>query len=220
LRSGENPAQWRNSLDALLPPPTSIKRKKALEDPNNGHFGSMAYEDVPAFAQELSENSSLSARMVCFLILTAARTNSVRMARWDEIDLKKSQWVIPARNMKNKKPFTIPLSDEAVNLVNHLPRVSDFIFPSPADVNKPMSENAMLALVQRRMNRKDVTVHGFRTSFRTWVAEQTNYDGDLAEFALSHEVGSKVQQAYQRSSLIEKRAGMMEEWAKFVMREK
>ena len=218
LRSGENPAQWRNNLDALLPPPASIKRKKALEDPNNGHFGSMAYEEVPAFVQELSKNPSLSARMVYFLILTVARTNSVRMGRWDEIDLKKSQWVIPARNMKNKKPFTIPLSDVAINLLNNLPRVSDYIFPSPADLNKPMSENAMLALVQRRMNRKDVTVHGFRTSFRTWVAEQTNYDGDLAEYALSHEVGSKVEQAYQRSSLVEKRSRMMIDWARFITR--
>ena len=216
LRSGENPAQWRNNLDALLPPPTSIKRKRALADPNNGHFSLMSYEDVPGFVRELSESRSLSARMLHFLILTAARTNSIRMATWDEVNLKKSQWVIPAKNMKNKRPFTVPLSSEAAKLLAALPRVGEYIFPSPADINKPMSENAMLALVQRQMNRRDITVHGFRTSFRTWVAEQTNYDGDLAEFALSHEVGSKVEQAYQRSSLVAKRLEMMEDWATYI----
>jgi len=214
MRTGENPALYKNNLDNLLPSPHALKRKKALDDPNEGHYSAMDYEEVPAFFQVLNDQKAITAKMLQFVILTAIRTGTVLEAKWDQIDLEKSLWSIPAKQMKAKRGFVVPLSKAANRLLISLPRNSDYVFPSPNNPSKHMSNMAMLRLL-KRINRSDITVHGFRTSFRIWVAEQTNH-GDLAEYALAHVVGSEVERAYQRSDLLEKRSKLMEEWSKYV----
>ena len=217
LRSGENPAQWKNNLDAIFPPAARLKKNKALLDPNQGHFSAMDYEKIPEFYEELSGRDALSARMLQFTILTVMRTTSVLEAKWDQIDMKKSIWSIPAAQMKTKKAFVVALSREAKAILKSIPKVSEYIFPSPRDLSKPMSNNAMLSFLKKYMGYNDYTVHGFRTGFRTWAAEATQFGGDLAEHALAHEVGSAVERAYQRSDLLKKRTKMMEVWANFLV---
>ena len=216
LRSGENPAQWKNNLDAIFPPAARLKKNKALLDPNQGHFSAMDYEKIPEFYEELSGRDALSARMLQFTILTVMRTTSVLEAKWDQIDMKKSIWSIPAAQMKTKKAFVVALSREAKAILKSIPKVSEYIFPSPRDLARPMSNNAMLSFLKKYMGYSDYTVHGFRTGFRTWAAEATQFGGDLAEHALAHEVGSAVERAYQRSDLLKKRVRMMDEWARFL----
>jgi len=217
LRSGENPAQLRNNLDALLPPAAKIKRKKALEDPNEGHYAAMHYQEVPGFIKQLVEDDSLSAKMLLFTIFTGVRTGTVLLAKWSQLDLSEGVWSIPAKQMKTKVAFKVPLTPEVVSLLSSIERISDYVFPSPRNTRAPMSNMAMLALL-KRMNIEGVTVHGFRTSFRIWAEETTDY-GVVAEHALAHKVGSKSEQAYQRSDLFEKRKALMAHWLLFCFRE-
>ena len=216
LRSGENPAQWKNNLDAIFPPAARLKKNKALLDPNQGHFSAMDYEKIPDFYKELSGRDALSARMLQFTILTVMRTTTVLEAKWDQIDMKKSIWSIPAAQMKTKKAFVVALSKEAKNVLKSIPKVSDHIFPSPRNLSKPMSNNTMLSFLKKYMGYNDYTVHGFRTGFRTWAAEMTQFSRDLAEHAMAHEVGNAAERAYQRSDLLNKRAKLMEDWARFI----
>lgn len=214
LRSGENPAQLRNNLDTLLPPAKRLKRKKALDDPNEGHLAAMPYTEVSALVGQLYGEQSLSAKMLLFTIFTTVRTGTVVQAKWGQIDLEEGTWSIPAKQMKTKVKFKVPLAKEVVKLLKSIDRVSDYIFPSPNDLETPMSNMAMLALL-RRMEIEDYTVHGFRTSFRTWAEEMTDF-GVVAEHALAHKVGSEVERSYQRSDLFMKRAKLMQNWASFI----
>ena len=215
LRAGENPAQLRNNLDTLLPPAKRLKRKKALEDPNEGHFAAMPYSAVPAFVNQLYGEKSLSAKMLLFTIFTTVRTGTVVEAKWNQIDLSEATWTIPAKLMKTKVKFKVPLAKEVVRLLKSIKQVSDYVFPSPNDLERPMSNMTMLALM-RRMEVDSYTVHGFRTSFRTWSEEMTDF-GVVAEHALAHKVGSAVERSYQRSDLFVKRAKLMQSWADFVL---
>ncbi len=217
LRSGENPAQLRNNLDALLPPAKRLKRKKALDDPNEGHFSAMPYREVPALVGQLYGEQSLSAKMLLFTIFTVVRTGTVVQARWSHIDLDEGVWTIPAKLMKTKVKFKVPLTREVLKLLKSIDQVSDFVFPSPNDLQKPMSNMAMLALL-RRMEIGSYTVHGFRTSFRTWAEEMTDF-GIVAEYVLAHRVGSEVERSYQRSDLLEKRKALMADWVQYLMTE-
>ncbi len=217
LRSGENPAQLRNNLDALLPPAKRLKHKKALDDPNEGHFPAMPYREVPALVGQLYGEESLSAKMLLFTIFTVMRTGTVVQARWSQIDLDEGVWTIPAKLMKTKVKFKVPLTREVLKLLKSIDQVSDFVFPSPNDFHKPMSNMAMLALL-RRMEIGSYTVHGFRTSFRTWAEEMTDF-GVVAEYVLAHKVGSEVERSYQRSDLLEKRKALMADWVQYIMGE-
>ena len=214
LRAGENPAQLRNNLDTLLPPAKRLKRKKALDDPNEGHFSSMPYKEVPALVTQLYGEQSLSAKMLLFTIYTTVRTGTVVQARWSQIDLDERTWAIPAKQMKTRVKFKVPLAKEVIKLLKTIDQASDYVFPSPNDLETPMSNMAMLALL-RRMEIESYTVHGFRTSFRTWAEEMTDF-GVVAEHALAHKVGSAVEQSYQRSDLFVKRAKLMQAWASFI----
>ena len=215
LRAGENPAQLRNNLDTLLPPAKRLKRNKALEDPNEGHFPAMPYVEVPALVNQLYAEQSLSAKMLLFTIFTAVRTGTVVQARWSQIDLSEGTWTIPAKLMKTKVRFKVPLAKEVVKLLKSIKQASDYVFPSPNDLEKPMSNMAMLALL-RRMDVGSYTIHGFRTSFRTWAEEMTDF-GVVAEHALAHKVGSAVERSYQRSDLFDKRAKLMNHWAMYLL---
>jgi integrase len=205
-RDGENPARWRGHLANILPPRQKLTR---------GHHPAMAYSDLPAFWNRLNGMEALAARALELLILTATRTSEVLKATWDEFDLANGLWVIPADRMKAKRDHRIPLTSEAVAILNPLfeNKISNFVFPGQKQ-GKPLSGMSMEMLL-RRMKVKTVTVHGFRSTFRDWCGDETSFAREIAEAALAHKVGSDVEQAYRRSDALEKRRRLMETWAEY-----
>ncbi len=205
-RSGENPARWKGHLEHALPAPQKVAKVK--------HHAALPYADVAEFVSDLREREGVSARALEFAILTAARSGEVIGAQWHEIDLDNALWTIPAERMKSAKEHRVPLSDRAVEILRSLPREREnvFVFIGP---RKSGLSNMALGMTLRRMNRADITVHGFRSTFRDWVAEQTSYANEVAEMALAHTVGDKVEAAYRRGDLFEKRRRIMSDWARF-----
>lgn len=204
LRTGENPAQWRGHLQNLLPPRAKVAPIQ--------HHPAMAYDDVPALMAELGERDHLvSALALRFVILTAARTSEVLGARWDEIDLVKAEWRIPAGRMKAGREHRVPLSKQALALVRSTPRSGALLFPGFRP-GQPLS-NMVFKQLLRRLGYTEVTTHGFRSSFRDWAAEQTDTPGDVAEAALAHIVANKVEAAYRRGDQFAKRRRLMQAWA-------
>lgn len=208
LRSGENPARWRGHLDALLPKPTKLVR---------GHHAAMPYDQVPAFMARLREVDAISARALEFCILTAARSGEVLGAAWDEVDLEAAVWTAPAERMKAGGIHRVPLSGAAIELLRplHDLRVSSYVFPG-ARPNRPLSVMAM-SMMLRRVTPSGATVHGFRSSFRDWAAEETDFPREIAEAALAHTVGDAVERAYRRGDALEKRRALMGAWAAWVL---
>ncbi|MBL8454248.1 MAG: site-specific integrase, partial [Zoogloea sp.] len=204
-RTGDNPARWKGHLDKILPAPGKVSKVE--------HHEAVAVEAIGAFLHALRRKEGMAARALEFLIFTATRSGEVRGATWSEIDLEGRTWTIPPERMKGKKEHRVPLSDQALSLLAGLPRFAgtDLVFPSPR--NKVMSDMTLTALM-RRMKREEVP-HGFRSTFRDWAAERTNYPREVAEMALAHIIGDKVEAAYRRGDLFEKRARMMAEWASF-----
>jgi len=207
FRQGENPARWKGHLDNSLAKPNKVKKVK--------HHAALPYVEIGSFMAALREREGLGARALEFAILTAARSGEVRGANWDEVDLASKLWVIPADRMKMDREHRVPLSDVAVELLKAVPRFDNevLVFPS-AKEGRPMSDMTLTAVL-RRMERGDITAHGFRSSFRDWAAESTNYPSDMAEMALAHSIGDKVEAAYRRGDMLKKRFRMMNEWAKF-----
>jgi integrase len=206
FRDGENPARWRGHLDHLLPRAPKLAR---------GHHPAMPYEEVPAFIARLRESDSLSGRALEFCILTAARSGEILGMRWSEVDLDKKVWTLPADRMKAGREHRVPLSARAMTILRNLheDRSGDFVFPGQAR-NKPMSKTAM-ERVLRRMKLDDVTVHGFRSSFRDWAGNVSSFPREVVETALAHVIGDKAEQAYRRSDALEKRRKLMEAWAAY-----
>lgn len=206
-RTGDNPARWRGHLDKLLP---AMKRKARIQ-----HHPALPYEKLGAFMSELRKQEGIGARALEFTILTAARTNEALNATWEEIDLHKAVWTIPAVRMKAGNEHRVPLSPSAMALLKtlHKLRVNTYVFPS-THAGKPLS-NMGMAMLLRRMKRREITVHGFRSTFRDWCAERTNYAREVAEMALAHTISDQVEAAYRRGDLFNKRALLMNEWAKF-----
>ena len=204
FRHGDNPARWRGHLEELL------AKKSAV-----AHHAALAYAEVPAFMTMLREQDGLAARALQFAILVAGRTNEVLGARWAEIDLEGRLWAIPGERMKAGREHRVPLSDASAAILGPLPRVSEFVFPG-ARTGRPLSNMAM-TMVLRRMERGDLTVHGFRSTFRDWCAERTNFPHEVAEMALAHAVGDKVEAAYRRGDLFDKRRGLAEAWSRYCM---
>ena len=204
-RSGENPARWKGHLDNLLPAPSDIQKVESHR--------AVGYKDMAQFMAGLRTKEGLAARALEFAILCAARSGEVRGALWSEINQEEAIWVIPAKRMKAGKEHRVPLSAPAVKLLGALPRSesSDLIFPGSND--KPLSDMALTA-VMRRME-VDAVPHGFRSTFRDWVGDCTNYPRDVAEFALAHKLSDKVEAAYRRGDALERRREMMEDWANF-----
>jgi integrase len=207
-RQGENPARWRGHLDKLLPNKTKIRRVE--------HHAALPYGEIGAFMAELRRQPGVGAQALAFAILTAARTGEVIGATWSEIDLNARLWTVPAERMKAGKEHRVPLSDAAAAILEDLAarvRDGDFVFPG-GRAGRPLSNMAM-TMTLRRMGRSDLTTHGFRSSFRDWAAERTGFPADVAEMALAHTVGDKVEAAYRRGDLFQKRRQIMEAWAKF-----
>lgn len=203
LRTAPNPAVWRGHMSNLL-----AKR------PAGGNLAAMDYRDVPAFFERLRQMTEPPAIALQFTILTAARTDEVRFATWDEFDMEARIWNVPASHMKNRKPHRIPLSDEAVALLDGIDHRDGPPFRYRFE-NRPMSKDAMLRLLQRDLGHPDLTVHGFRSSFRDWCAEETHYPNIVAEQALAHTVGNAVEAAYRRGDLLDKRRALMADWATY-----
>ncbi len=210
-RTGENPARWRGKLENLLPAPSKIQRVV--------HHPALPYTDMAEFMAALRAQNGVAALALELVILTATRTSETILAKWSEFDLKNKVWVIPAERMKMRKEHRIPLSEPALKILKRMAdfKVNDYVFTN--NRHKPLSNMAMLKLMHR-MGRDDLTVHGFRSSFRDWCAEQTNYAREVAEAALAHAVGSAVEAAYRRGDLFDKRRLLMDEWARYCSRPK
>lgn len=211
LRTGENPAD-RHKLRRMLPKAEKIHKAKS--------HSAIHYNEMPAFMTELRAlDSHISARALEFLILTAARTTEVIEAKWDEIDLEAAVWTIPADRMKAGKEHRVPLSAPAIALICQLRAEDDnpYLFISPDREKSGLSNMAMLKLLKETLKR-GATVHGFRSSFRDWVSEETDHPDSVAEMALAHTIESKVEAAYRRGDLFEKRKALMADWAVYLAR--
>jgi len=208
LRDGENPARWRGHLDKLLPKPSKVSSVQ--------HHAALPVGDVGAFMTRLRDADGMGARALEFVILTAARSGEARGATWAEIDLAAKVWTLPGNRMKAGKEHRVPLSDAALALLRALPKMagSELVFPAPR--GGELSDMTLTAVL-RRMEVPAVP-HGFRSTFRDWAAERTSYPRDVAEMALAHAIGDKVEAAYRRGDLFEKRALMMSDWAVFLTR--
>lgn len=207
LRDGENPARWRGHLDKLLPKRSKIQPVE--------HHTALPWPELPAFMVELAKHDAPSYKAMRLTILTACRTSEVLNATWDEIDLAAQTWTIPAARMKARKDHRIPLSDAALEVLASLPRVagSPYLLPGQR-AGRPLSNLAML-MTLRRMGRGDLTMHGFRSTFRDWAAENTHYPREVCEMALAHTVATGAEAAYWRGDVFEKRRALMTDWAQY-----
>jgi integrase len=217
-RDGENPARWRGHLDKLLPARAKVRRVT--------HHAALPYAELPTFMTALRKQTGVAARALEFAILTAARTGETIGARWSEVDLAAKLWTVPASRMKAGKEHRVPLNERAIAILEEMKPLSDvgsggerpdqteaYLFPGGRH-GQPLSNMAFLMLL-RRMKRDDLTAHGFRSTFRDWAAERTNFPSEVAEMALAHTFSSKVEQAYRRGDLFERRRRMMAAWATF-----
>lgn len=211
-RSGTNPATWKGFLDTQLPSPRGLKAVK--------HQPAVPYQEVGDFMTHLRANESISARALEFLIITGVRSGSVRMAKWSEIDFTRKLWIIPPENTKTKQEHRVPLPPQAIKLLKALPELADceVIFPNPK--GKHLSDMALSQLMRGMYEQGLLTSpavpHGFRSTFRDWAAEQTNYTDEIRKAASGHTTGDAVKKAYQRSDLLEKRRALMADWANFL----
>lgn len=205
-RTGENPARWKGNLEFKFQKPTKIKKVE--------HHAALPYAEIGTFMADLRKRDGISPRALEFAILTAARSGEVRGATWSEIDLETRIWTIPAERMKAKKEHVVPLSAEAVALLGALPRIEDnpLVFPAPR--GSVMSDMSLTAVL-KRMERGDLTQHGFRSTFREWAGETTAHPREVIEHALAHKLKDKAEAAYQRGTLLPKRAVLMADWGKF-----
>lgn len=227
-RHGVNPASWKGQLKSALPDPSKVARE--------GRHAALPFAEVPAFCQHLRKMVGVGPRAVEFGLLVAARSQEVRGARWGEINLDEKLWVIPAERMKMKKEHTVPLSDDAVAMLKALPRFlgNDLVFPAArGGALSDMTLTAVLKRMhelEREAGRKGyvdptdlddegqprrITMHGFRSAFRDWCAERTGYAREVAEMALAHGIEDKVEAAYRRGDLLEKRRMLMQDWATY-----
>ena len=211
FRQGENCARWTGLLDQLLPAPGKVSKPK--------HHPAVRVDDMPAFIKALRQHDGLSPKALEFAVLTAARSGEVRGANWAEIDLEAAVWTVPPERMKAGKEHRVPLSAAAIKLLEAMPRIegTELVFPAPR--GGQLSDMALTALT-RRMNFRDdagrvCVPHGFRSSFRDWVFERTDYPRDLAEAALAHALENKVEAAYRRGDALERRRAMMQAWANY-----
>ncbi|MBS0212071.1 MAG: integrase arm-type DNA-binding domain-containing protein [Proteobacteria bacterium] len=204
-RQGENPARWRGHLDKLLAKPMKVKRVK--------HHAAMPYAEVPDFMAMLASKDSIASRALRFQILTASRSREAAGTHWAEIDLQRKVWTTPAERMKAGRDHRVPLSHEAVKLLQSMPGAhTGYVFPG-GKPNRPITIAATLKVVKDAYS--GLTAHGFRSSFRDWCAERTSYAREVAEAALAHAIKDQTEAAYNRTDLLEKRARMMADWGRF-----
>jgi integrase len=212
-RHGENPARWRGHLDKLLPQKSDVRPVK--------HHAALPYAEIGAFTDDMRRQEGIAAQALELAVLTVLRTGAVIGARWDEIDLAERIWTVPANRMKRKgrsigKEHRVPLSDAAMCILAQMQalRQNDFVFPGDKP-KRPISNMAMLMLLRRMGRGGDVTVHGFRSTFRDWASDCTNFPRDIIEMAMAHTIPDKVEAAYRRGEALVKRRELMDEWARY-----
>lgn len=222
-RTGDNPARWAGNLKELLPAANKVAQEANHPAPQLDH--------APEWLADLRKRDGIPARALEFLALTAARSGEIRGATWDEIDLDKALWIVPAQRMKMQREHRVPLTAEAVDLLKALPRLDATSLVFPGARGGQLSDMALSMLMKRqhaaavevggrgyldRVSKRPAVPHGLRSTFRDWVAERTSYPGDMAEVALAHRISSTVEAAYRRGDMIEKRRRMMSDWADFL----
>jgi integrase len=204
--SGDNPARWRGNLEEMLP---KDRRRQRIT-----HHAALPYTEAGTFMKDLRAQEGTAARALEFTIMTAARTGETIGAAWAELDLEGATWTIPAKRMKGHREHRAPLAPTTLKLLRALPREGDYVFAGRR-AKMPLSNMAMLALLER-MGRGDLTVHGFRSTFRDWASERTNFANHVVEMALAHAIGDDVEAAYRRGDLFEKRRRLMVAWAAYL----
>ncbi|WP_312082909.1 phage integrase central domain-containing protein [Brevundimonas sp.] len=206
-RSGENPATWKGNLAHLLPARSKLSR---------GHQRALHYDDVPAFVQRLRQRQGVAAKALEFTMLNAVRTSETLNATWSEFDLDAKVWTIPASRTKTSTQLRVPLSDDALSILHEMRGLgSDWVFPATS-LKGPLSINSMRSVLIRMGTGEQATVHGFRSSFRDWAGETTDFPRDIVEMCLGHAVGSAVERAYRRGDALDRRRAVMEGWAAFI----
>jgi integrase len=202
-----NPAKLSGRLKGKLPKLSRARRPV--------HHAALPYLEIGPFMTEIRAREGVAARALEFAVLTAARTGEVLLATWTEVDLKAKLWVVPAKRMKMHKEHRVPLSDAAVAVIEQMlaVRESDFVFPGSKD-GRPLSGMALLAVLHR-MDRANVTAHGFRSTFRDWAADIAKEPREVAEAALAHAIKDQSEAAYARSDLLERRRPLMARWARY-----
>jgi integrase len=208
-RTGDNPARWKGNLDHILPKAKKVKKQK--------HHAALDYQKTPEFMALLQQREGISARALEFTILTACRSGETRGATWQEIDFNGKIWIIPAERMKADKEHYIPLCDKALKILYDIKQHhsgNDYIFESQTKAGKMLSDMSLSAVL-KRMDYKDITVHGFRSTFRDWAGETTHYPREVIEHALAHQLKDKAEAAYARGSLLAKRRELMDSWEQY-----
>lgn len=209
-REGDNPALWRGRLDKILPKRTKVQKPT--------HFVAMDYRELPSYFRKLRQKETIACKALAFTILTATRNGEARQITYNELTLSDNIWVIPDGRMKAGKEHRVPLSKEALKIIDEMQKLlcksTELVFEG-AKANRPISEAALLKEV--KLHSSELTVHGFRSSFRDWCAEQTNYPRELAEAALAHSLKDKTEAAYQRGDMLEKRRELMNSWADYCL---
>lgn len=205
-RTGDNPARWQGNLKEVLAAPNKLKKP--------GHFKALPWPQVPTFMQALRQRDGMGTRALEFAILTAARSGEVRGATWDEIDLTKRVWIVPADRIKAGKAHRVPLSNDAMALLQSLSPMAESRYVFPAPRGGPLSDMSLSAVL-RRMG-VDATVHGFRSSFKDWCRNRTSYPDEVSELALAHVSTDATRAAYARDELLPQRTRLMADWAQFI----
>jgi integrase len=207
-REGDNPARWKGHLDHLLPKPSKVRAIR--------HHPALDWRELPSFMRELGWREGMAAKALGFLVLTAARSGEVRGLCWDEIDEAALVWTVPAARMKAGKEHRVPLPRAALALMPEMPDRSGLIFPGGRSFDRPLSDMS-LAAVLKRMGRTDLTVHGFRSTFRDWAGESSVFPREVIEAALAHRLRDKAEAAYARGDLFQKRMALMEAWERYAL---
>jgi hypothetical protein len=212
-RNGDNPARWNGHLEHLLASPKKIRQVE--------HHKALPWKEMPDFVKKLNSMNGIGTRCFEFLLLTLCRSNEAREAMWSEIDFENKTWTIPAERTKQKKKHIVALSDRALNLLKSLEQNGEYLFSRNG--KKPISDGTMMVSLKRMAKTnealKGYKVHGFRSTYRDWAAETTQYSNDTLESALGHKVGNSVELAYKRTNFLEQRYPLMEDWASFIYKE-
>jgi len=206
----DNPALWKGGLQEVMPDPYKIHKVIS--------FASLKHNEIGKFYQAISDLNLIAVYALRLLILTATRTKEVIESRFDEFDLDKKIWTIPEHKMKTGIEHKVLLSDEAINIINLMRKRHnhEYVFNNPA-TGKHISNGAMLVFLKKQFPQLKITVHGFRATFKTWAEETGNYQHHAIEFCLAHQLPSKVEKAYLRTNLTEKRKQIMDDWEKYVL---
>jgi integrase len=183
------------------------------------HHPALPFQRIGEFVSDLRTHSGFSALALELLILTASRTSEVIEAKWDEFDIEAKVWTIPAERMKAGKEHRVPLNTRAMEILGGLKkmRVNSYLFPSTLHKDRPLSNMALLAMMRKMSKYADYVPHGFRSTFRDWAAETTDYSNETVELALAHTIKNKAEAAYRRQDQLEKRAKLMEKWREFIL---